>query len=325
LIPAARASSAPVKNRNGHEATRRTVIVAGAANILVGLVKLAAGIISGSSAMLAEAAHSAADTLNQVFLLTSLRQADRPADREHPFGHGQERYFWSLLAAFGIFVAGGGFSIFEGVLSLSSRHSENPLVAYAALAIAFIAEGTSLIRAFLQVRGEARRRHEEILDHVESSPDITVKVALFEDSAAVVGLVFAAVGVTLRQLTGSPAWDGGASIAIGILLVAVAVKLSMDSRELLIGRAAAPEVERLIREEIESRPGVATLLELRTMHMGPDSLIVGARVALNDELVADQAEDLADEVDSRLSGKLPFQLHVFIDPTQTRQTPQPRV
>jgi cation diffusion facilitator family transporter len=322
-MPRARASRGPVNRRNGHEATRRTVIIAGAANILVGLVKLVAGIMSGSSAMLAEAAHSAADTLDQVFLLTSLHQADRPADRDHPFGHGQERYFWSLLAAFGIFVAGGGFSIFEGLLSLSSKHNESPLVAYVALAVAFAAEGTSFARAFWQVRGEARRRHKEILDHVESSPDITVKVALFEDSVAVVGLIFAALGVGLRQLTGSPAWDGGASIAIGVLLVAVAVKLGMDSKELLIGRAASPEMERLIREEIESRPGVDALLELRTMHMGPDSIIVGARVALADELGADQAEDLADEIDRRLSEKLPVQSHVFIDPTQTRQTPPP--
>jgi cation diffusion facilitator family transporter len=321
LTRAARARSAAVKSRNRHEATRRTVIVACAANILVGLAKLAAGIISGSSAMLAEAAHSAADTLNQVFLLTSLRQADRPADRDHPFGHGQERYFWSLLAAFGIFIAGGGFSVFEGILSLSSHHGESPLVAYAALAVAFVAEGTSLTRAFFQVRGEARQRNAELLEHVESSPDITVKVALFEDSAAVVGLVFAAAGVALRQLTGSPVWDGGASIAIGGLLVVVAVKLGMDSKELLIGKAATPEVERLIREEISSRPGVDALLELRTMHMGPESLIVGARIALNDELGADQAEDLADDVDSRLSGRLPFQLHVFIDPTQTRRPP----
>jgi cation diffusion facilitator family transporter len=321
LVPRARARSAPVKNRNGHEATRRTVIVAGAANVVVGLAKLAAGIMSGSSAMLAEAAHSAADTLNQVFLLTSLRRAERPADREHPFGHGQERYFWSLLAAFGIFVAGGGFSIFEGLLSLSSRHEESPVIAYAALAVAFVAEGTSLTRAFLQLRGEARSRNAELLDHVESSRDMTVKVTLFEDSAAVVGLVFAAVGVALRQLTGSPVWDGGASIAIGVLLVVVAVKLGMDSKELLIGKAADPEVEELIREEIGSRPGVDALLELRTMHMGPDSLIVGARIALNDELGADQTEDLADEVDSRLSGKLPYQLHVFIDPTQTRRPP----
>lgn len=312
-----------MNRRKKHEATRRTVIVAGAANILVGLAKLVAGIMTGSSAMLAEAAHSAADTLDQAFLLTSLHQADRPANRDHPFGHGQERYFWSLLAAFGIFIAGGGFSIFEGLLSLSSKHNESPLIAYVALAIAFVAEGTSFARAFWQVRGEARRAHKEILDHVESSPDITVKVALFEDSVAVVGLILAALGVGLRQLTGSPVWDGGASIAIGVLLVAVAIKLGMDSKELLIGRAASPEMERLIREEIQSWPGVDALLELQTMHMGPDSLIVAARVALNDELGADEAEDLADEIDSRLSEKLPLQPHVFIDPTQTRQMPPP--
>ena len=303
-------------NRKRSAATRRTVIVAGAANVLVGLVKLVAGIMSGSSAMLAESAHSAADTLDQVFLLMSLHRGDRPASRDHPFGHGQERYFWSLLAAFGIFVAGGGFSVFEGVLALTRSQQESPLIAYVALAVAFAAEGTSLARAYWQVRGEARQGHEEILRHVESSPDITVKVALFEDTAAVIGLVFAALGVGLRQLTGSPVWDGGASIAIGALLFVVAVKLGMDSKELLIGRAASPGVERLIREEIESRPGVTALLELRTMHIGPDSLIVAARVALADEMVADQAEDLADEIDSRLSEKLPVQPHVFIDPTQ---------
>ena len=318
-MPPAQASGGLVSRRNEHEATRKTVIIAGAANLLVGLVKLAAGILSGSSAMLAEAAHSAADTLDQAFLLTSLRQADRPADRAHPFGHGQERYFWSLLAAFGIFIAGAGFSVFEGLLSLSSKHSESPLIAYAALGVAFVAEGTSFVRAFWQVRGEARRGHEEVLQHVQSSPDITVKVALFEDSAAMVGLVIAALGVGLRQLTGSPVWDGGASIAIGALLVAVAVKLGMDSKDLLIGRAASPEIERLIREEIESRPGVDALLELLTMHVGPDGLIVAARVALNDELGADEAEDLADEVDRRLSESLPLQPYVFIDPTQARQ------
>jgi cation diffusion facilitator family transporter len=311
-----------VSSRNGSEATRRTVIIAGAANLLVGLAKLVAGILSGSSAMLAESAHSAADTLDQVFLLASLRQADRPASRDHPFGHGQERYFWSLLAAFGIFIAGAGFSVFEGILALTRSQSESPLIAYAALAIAFVAEGTSFARALWQVRGEAQRGHEEVLHHVESSPDITVKVALFEDSAAMVGLVFAGLGVGLRQLTGSPVWDGGASIAIGVLLVVVAVKLGMDSKELLIGRAASTEVEQLIREEIESRPGVDALLELRTMHMGPDAIIVAARVALNDDLGADQTEDLADEIDRSLADKLPLQSHVFIDPTQTpRATP----
>jgi divalent metal cation (Fe/Co/Zn/Cd) transporter len=136
-----------------------------------------------------------------------------------------------------------------------------------------------------------------------------------------VGLILAGLGVGLDQLTGSHIWDGVASIAIGVLLVVVAVKLGMDSKNLLIGRAADPEVQKLIREEIESRPGVDALLELRTMHMGPDSLIVAARVALNDEMRGDQAEDLADEIDRRLSEKLPMRPNVFIDPTQTRPTP----
>jgi cation diffusion facilitator family transporter len=277
--------------------------------------------MTGSSAMLAEAAHSAADTLDQAFLYLSLSQADRPASRQHPFGHGQERYFWSLLAAFGIFIAGAGFSVFEGILALTRGGHEDPLLAYVALAIAFVAEGTSLCRAFWQVRTEARQQHEALAHHVETSPDLTVKVALFEDSAAVVGLVIATLGVVLRQLTGSSAWDGAASIAIGVLLIALAVKLGRDSMELLIGQAATPELERLIRAEIESRPGVADLLDLRTMHMGPDTLIVAARIALDDEIGADQAEDLADDIDRRLTDLLPVTPHVFIDPTQSGKAP----
>jgi cation diffusion facilitator family transporter len=291
------------------------VLVAGAANVVVAAAKLAAGIVTGSSAMLAEAAHSAADTLNQAFLLTSLRRGDRPADARHPFGYGQERYFWSLLAAFGIFVAGGGFSVFEGVLSLR-RADHDPLVAYVVLAVAFIAEGTSLLRASHQVRAEARRDQADVLDHVRRSPDTTVKAALFEDSAALAGLVLAAAGLLLQQLTGSPVWDGGASIAIGVLLFAVAVRLGLDSRDLLIGRAAGPRELGLIRDEIERTPGVDALLELLTMHLGPDHLIVAARVAFGDELSADRAEDLADDIDRRLAERLPLVPHVFIDPTQ---------
>jgi cation diffusion facilitator family transporter len=311
------------RRRSPHEETRRTVIVAGAANILVGVVKLAAGILSGSSAMLAEAAHSAADTLDQLFLLTSLRQADRPADDDHPFGHGQERYFWSLLAAFGIFIAGAGFSFFEGILALKSTSEESPLWAYIALAVSVIAEGTSFIRAYSQVRKEARDSHEEVFDHVSASPDITVKVALFEDSAAVVGLIFAALGVGLTQLTGSNMWNGIGSIAIGLLLIVVAFKLGLDSKELLVGRAANGPTQTAIREIIEGEPGVDELLDLRTMQIGPDSLIVAAKIALNDDQSADQTEDLADNIDKKLGEKLTMQVQVYIDPTQTRKSSPP--
>ncbi len=313
---------AHTKSGSRHTATRRTVLIAGAANIIVGVTKLVAGILSGSSAMLAEAAHSAADTLNQGFLLASVHQGERPADRGHPFGYGQERYFWSLLAAFGIFIAGAGFSIFEGILALTHAGSESPLIAYIALAVAFVAEGTSFVRAYRQMRGEARQGHRDLLEHMESSPDTTVKTALFEDSAAVIGLVLAAIGVGLRQLTGSPVWDGGASIAIGVLLIVVAVKLGLDSRDLLIGRAADPRLQELIRHEIQRTAGVDDLLELQTMHLGPDTLIVAARVALDDDITVAQAEDLADGIDQRLSSRLPQALHVFVDPTQTAGTPR---
>jgi cation diffusion facilitator family transporter len=298
------------------KSTRVTVLIAGAANVAVFAIKLAAGIMVGSSAMLAEAAHSAADTLNQGFLLTSVHRGERPADARHPFGYGQERYFWSLLAAFGIFVAGAGFSVFEGILALRHGHSENPLLAYVVLAVSALAEGTSLVRVVIQLRGEARRDDVEVLDHVRRSPDTTVKATLFEDSAALIGLALAALGLALRQLTGSAVWDGGASIAIGALLVVVAVRLGLDSRDYLIGRAADPRDLDLICDEIENTPGIDALLDLRTMHVGPDHLLVAARVAFSDEISADRAEDVADEIDRKLMRRLPQVSHVFLDPTQ---------
>jgi cation diffusion facilitator family transporter len=296
--------------------TRRTVIIAGAANVFVGVIKLVAGLLTGSSAMLAEAAHSAADTLNQAFLLTSVHRGQRPADPSHPFGYGQERYFWSLLAAFGIFVAGGGFSIFEGILALGHEGSGDLLIAYIALALAGVAEGTSLIRAYSQMRGEARRSRTGLVEHVERSPDTTVKAALFEDAAAVIGLVLAAAGLVLRQLTGSGVWDAAASMAIGALLIVVAVKLGIDSRDLLIGRAAGAAEQRVIRAEIEKTPGVDTLIELLTMHLGPDHLLVAARVDFSENISADEAEDLASQIDRQLAERLSVTPHVFIDPTQ---------
>jgi cation diffusion facilitator family transporter len=231
--------------------TLRTVVVAGVANLVIALAKLAAGLVTGSSAMLAEAAHSVADTVNQGFLLVSLRTGARPADEEFPFGHGQERYFWSLLAAVGIFVAGAGFSVFEGVLSIvTGQETTSVTIAYVVLAVSLVAEGTSLTRAVFQVHGEARQRRRGLLDHVRRSRDTTVKAALFEDTAAVVGLVIAAAGLSLEALTGSPVWDGGASILIGLLLVVVAFRLGSDSKDGLIGQAADPDELRLIRQEI---------------------------------------------------------------------------
>jgi cation diffusion facilitator family transporter len=300
------------------QSTRRTVLTAGLANLAIAISKLAAGLVTGSSAMLAEAAHSVADTVNQVFLLASLKSGARPADTEHPFGYGQERYFWSLLAAVGIFVAGAGFSIFDGVLAIThGMRTDDVVIAYVVLGVSFIAEGTSLAQATSQLRGEARQRRRGLLDHVRRSPDTTVKAALFEDTAALIGLVLAAAGLALESMTGSPVWDGAASIAIGLLLVVVAYKLGGDSRDGLIGHAIDPEEQRLIAAEIRSTPGIDDVIELRTMHLGPDSVIVAARVAFSDDISADRAEEIAGDIDQRLRERMSVMPHVFLDPTQT--------
>ena len=297
--------------------TRRTVLIAGGANVFVAVIKLAAGIVAGSSAMLAEAAHSIADTLNQAFLLTSVHRSERPADTQHPFGYGQERYFWSLLAAFGIFIAGAGFSVFEGVLALlRPEKGGTVLIAYVALGLSGLAEGVSLARAAGQTRQQARDRHLSLIAHIRTSPDTTVKAAFFEDSVAMVGLVLAFAGILLRQLTGSEVYDAAASMAIGVLLVAAAVRLGADNRDLLIGKAADPEQVKLIESVIEATAGITAVLELLTMRLGPDTLIIAARVAFDDGISADQAEDLADGIDRSLGEQLTVTPHVFLDPTQ---------
>lgn len=305
--------------------TRRTVLVAGAANLVIAVSKLAAGLVTGSSAMLAEAAHSVADTVDQAFLLASLRSGERPPDAEHPFGYGQERYFWSLLAAVGIFVAGAGFSIFDGVLSIiRGTPTSDIAVAYVVLAISFVAEGTSLTRATHQLRGEAHDRQRHFLDHVRRSPDTTVKAALFEDAAALAGLILAAAGLGLESLTGSPVWDGAASIAIGLLLIVVAYRLGRDSRDGLIGHAVDPDEQHVIAEVIRGTEGVDDVVELRTMHLGPDNVIVAAEVAFSEGISGDQVEDIAGDIDEALRQRLPVRPHVFLDPTQTAGRPTPR-
>ncbi|TDC46837.1 cation diffusion facilitator family transporter [Actinomadura sp. KC345] len=299
--------------------TAKTVLVAGAANLVLAIAKLIAGLLAGSSAMLAEAAHSVGDTLNQGLLLTSLSRSERPPDRRHPFGYGNERYVWSLLAAFGIFVAGAGFSIVYGILTMMGRGGSGTSVtlAYAVLALAAVLEGTSWIRAFYQARMETRENGRTLLEHVRRSPDLTFKTALFEDSAAMVGLVFATAGLVLREITGSDVWDGLGSVLIGILLAGLAFAIGRESTGLLIGRAADPAAQREIRAEILGARGVTGVDELLTMHFGPEQILVAAKVNFSDEISADQAEDVAGEIDRKLRQRLPAVRHVFLDPTQS--------
>jgi cation diffusion facilitator family transporter len=269
---------------------------------------------------LAEAAHSIADTMNQIFLLFSLALGERPPDAGHPFGHGKERFFWSFLAAVGIFVAGAGFSLFEGLRRIFGPPAEHGsfAIVYAVLGFSLLADGASLVRAWRHTRHEAIEQRQPYRSYVRASRDPTTKTVLFEDSAAVVGVVLALAGVALFQATGNQVYDGLASVLIGVLLAVVAVALGRDTKNLLIGEAATPEERRAITEIIEAHPGVDRVLELLTMALSPDRLLVAARVDLADGLSADEIEHASSEIDRDLRERIPTVWQVFLDATPPR-------
>jgi cation diffusion facilitator family transporter len=303
--------------------SRGTVLLAFGANLAIAIAKTAAGVITLSSAMLAEAAHSWADTLNEVFLLTSLRRAGRPADSLHPFGYGKERFFWTLLAAVGIFVTGAGFSVLEGASSLV-RHVERPsssefALTYVVLGISLVLEGSSLLRAVRQVQAEARERGRTFFTHLRRSHDPTVKAVASEDSAAVAGILLATTGIALHQATGSAIYDGAASITIGVLLAWIAYALGRDTKDLLIGEAADPELRLDIQHLVGSHPEVDAVLELLTMQLSPDDVLVAMKVDFVNDVAAERIEQISTEIEEELMTQLPSVRHVFLDATASTQ------
>src|SRR4051794_3876784 len=204
-----------------------TVLLALGANASVAVAKALAGVLTGSAALLAEAAHSVADCATELLLLAALHRSSRPADTAHPFGYGKERYFWSLLAAVSIFASGSMFALYEGVSTLFG-HGEaqsTSILSYIVLAVAFLLEGTSWVQAVRQTRQESRAENRSFWAYLRLIDDPTPKTVLFEDSAALVGLLVAFAGIGLHQITGSEVWDGVASIVIGVLLAFVAYLL----------------------------------------------------------------------------------------------------
>src|SRR5215217_2123574 len=297
--------------------SRKTVLIALFANAGIAVAKLAGGLLSGSAAMFAEAAHSLADTTNQGFLLVSIQLGKREPTPDRPFGHGQERYLWTFMAAVGMFLAGAIFAIGFGSIELATGggESEGFEVAYVVLAISFAAEGTSWVRAFRQTRGEAREAGKPILRYARDSRDPNVKMVLFEDSAALVGIALATIGIALNELTGLTFWDPAASVLIGLLLVAVAFWMGRDSRHLLIGSAALPEEREALEQAIEDFDAVVEVEEHLTMVLGPNALLVAARVNLRDDIDADRIEKASTQIDHRLREVVPDVTEVFLDAT----------
>jgi cation diffusion facilitator family transporter len=294
-----------------------TVILAGLANLVIAAAKLVAGMLSGSAAMLSEAAHSLADTVTEVFLFVALRRGTKPADEEHPFGYGKESFVWALIAALFTFVAGAGFSIYHGVLTIvDGEHSGDFLVSYIVLLVSFLAEGTSFLKARRQVKGESERWNTTLQRFLRLTADTTVKAVFFEDSAALIGLVLAAVGLGLVQLTGLELWDGLASIAIGLLLLLVASVLAHSNVSLLVGRAVPSRVHRQIADDLASISVVTAVPTLLTMLLGPGDILVAAKVDFDDTVSGADIERASDEAERRLRARFPDIRYVFLDPTR---------
>jgi len=294
---------------------KKTVLIAVAANAAIFVTKAVGGVISGSTALLAEAAHSLADTTNQLFLLVSLRLGRRPPDDDHPFGHGQDRFLWAFMAAIFMFVGGAVFAIGYGIKELLAPGEEGSFtVAWIVLGVCAVFEVISWVRAVRQTRQESRQAGLPFLRYIRQSREPTVKAVVFEDTAAVVGIAFAAAGIGLHQATGNPAWDAIGAIAVGLLLIGTAVALGRDIRGLLMGEAARPDERRRI-EAVLARHDEFAVLELFTIVLAPQALLVAARLDLRDDLPGHEVERLSSRVADELHEAVPDVRQVFLDPT----------
>lgn len=308
---------------NPDRETRGTVYTAMGANLFIAVAKVAAGIVSGSSALLSEAAHSVADSLNEVFLLAALRRSRKRPDRKHPFGYGKERYFWSLLAAVGIFVMGGCFSFYQGVHALGSsaaQPSGGYLGAVLVLGVAGLMEGASLVKALWQVRNEAGENRRPFLKQLRDGDDPALRTVIGEDGAAVTGVVLALAGISLHLVTGDNVWEAAASLAIAVLLIYVAFKLGRDARGQLVGEAVDFRVQQEVHAFLDRQPEIDAVTALLTMRLSPDSALLAARVDLLPGADSEEVEEIAVRIKRDIAGHWSEVDHVFLDITDAGAT-----
>lgn len=303
------------KNQGSGESTV-TVLLALGANLGVAILKLAAGLISGSGALLSEAAHSAGDSSTELLLLTALRRSERPADRVHPFGYGKERYFWSLLAAVMILISGAAFSIYQGVTTILGGHTDSEMlwINYPVLGLAAILEAISFRQAIGQAKGAAARGRRSLRSYIRDPDDPTVKSVVLEDSAALIGLAFAGIGVALHQLTGNVVYDGMASLAIGVLLVLAAFALAQSCKGLLIGKQADLRMLQAISRRVEAEPEVLDVVDLLTMMTGVNRILLCLRVDVENQYSAEEIEQACVRIDNDLRKEFPSLDEIFIQP-----------
>ena len=299
------------------------VIAALLANLGIAAAKFIGFLITGASSMLAEAFHSVADSGNQAMLLLGSRVARREPDRKHPFGHGRVRYFAAFLVAVVLFTLGSLFSLYEGYDKLRHPHElESPAVALAILVVALALEGLSLRTAVREA--SPMRGRQSWWSFIRTTKQPELAVVLLEDTAAELGLGFALLGVGLAAVTGDPLWDGLGTLAIGGLLGVVAVVLGFEMYSLLLGEAASPEEQATIRDTLTATPGLARLLQLRTMHLAPEELLVAARFELDPDLSADDAARVIDQAEERVREVLPKARIIYLEPDLPAAVPGAR-
>jgi cation diffusion facilitator family transporter len=261
--------------------------------------------------------HSFADTVTELLLLVAIRRGERAADGAHPLGYGRETYVWALLAAVSTFVAGAGFAVMQGIRAvLAGGEPEGHFTLnYVILAIAFVLESISLRTALRQVRGRAADWETTPGRYLAHTSDTTVKAVALEDSAALAGIAIAAAGLGLAQLTGRAAWDGAASVLIGLLLAVVAIVLGRANLSLLIGRAVPTDVRERVRSEVLALPHIDEVGDVLAVYLGPAQMLVAVQVDFDDTATAAEVEQVADEVERRIREVFPGARYVVVDPT----------
>lgn len=288
------------------------VLAAVAGNLVIAVIKFVAASLTGSSAMIAEGIHSLVDTGNGTLLLFGLKRSARPADQGHPFGHGKELYFWTLIVAISIFGIGGGMSVYEGMTHLfAPTPLENPLVSYIVLAISAVVEGSSFTVAMRQLN--AARGEEGVWAFIRHAKDPSLFTIVFEDSAAIVGLAVAFLGVLLGHLLRNPYLDGSASIVIGLLLMTVAFLLARESKGLLLGEGASPAMVAGLRSIVEADADVERAGRILTMYMGPHDLLVNLEVVFTPGLAAERIHAAIHRVEHAIDERYPDVTRVYIE------------
>jgi cation diffusion facilitator family transporter len=289
------------------------------ANILIAIGKFIAAFFTGSSAMLAEGIHSLVDTGNGFLLLLGIKRSKQKPDELHPFGYGKEVYFWSFVVSILIFALGGGFAIYEGIHALQDPHViKDPTWNYAVLIAALLFEGTALYLA-LKTFNKARAMSGNLIKNIVKSKDAATFAVIIEDTAAVIGLSIALLGVFLSQQLQNPYLDGAASVSIGVLLLVVATFLARESKGLLLGESASPEVLASVEKILKDHPSVKVWNLPQTMHFGPDNILLVIEIDLIDTMELMDAEDIMEEIRNEIQLQQPSIMQVFIQSTHDLQ------